>query len=202
MYKPKVTILLLAAGGSSRLGQPKQVLPWKSSNLLQNAIEVAKETKACRVVLVLGANYNTIISKINTSDIEVFHNKTWYRGIGNSIAEGVKQSLKTIPETDAILVMLSDQPLIESKYLNRLISKFQHNKQQIIATNYANNNLGVPAIFEKNYFNELMLLKGDNGAKQIIKDYLAKVISEPVPLESDDIDTMQDYKSLYKANHQ
>ncbi|NNK83349.1 MAG: NTP transferase domain-containing protein, partial [Flavobacteriaceae bacterium] len=77
MLKPKVANLILAAGNSSRLGQPKQLLKWKSSNLLQHCIDTVKEVQSYSVILVLGANYQEIISEINTNSIHVVNNKTW-----------------------------------------------------------------------------------------------------------------------------
>jgi molybdenum cofactor cytidylyltransferase len=202
MCKPTVNILLLAAGSSSRLGQPKQLLPWKSSNLLQNAIETAKNAKPSNIALVLGANYKTILANIKPYDIEIIHNKDWQNGIGNSIAIGVRHILEDHPGTDAILIMLADQPLIDSNYIAHLISKYKPNDTHIIATHYSNNKLGVPAIFDKTYFNALANLKNDQGAKQIIKKYSDKVSSEITDLDFRDIDTLEDYELLYSSNHQ
>src|SRR5210317_1662027 len=125
MYEPKITVLILAAGGSSRLGQPKQLLPWKSTNLLQHTLDTVDEIKSYETVLVLGANYNEIFSEINTKEIHVVHNKSWYKGLGHSIAVAVKYIKESIPETEATLIMLADQPLISDMYLLKMISEFK-----------------------------------------------------------------------------
>lgn len=201
MHKPKVAILLLAAGNSSRLGQPKQLLKWKSSNLLQHAIDTVKKVQSDSVILVLGANYQEIISEINTNSIHVVNNKTWQKGLGNSIAVGVNYIKKVIPETEAILISLADQPLITETYLSKMISEFNIEKKQIIATAYKNNRLGVPALFDKEYFEELMQLNNDEGAKHIIKKHQQVVRFKEASQMFSDIDTLESYKMLYKQHH-
>ena len=201
MYKPKVAILLLAAGNSSRLGQPKQLLKWKSSNLLQHAIDTVKKVQSNSVILVLGANYQEIISEINTNSIHVVNNKTWQNGLGNSIAVGVNYIKKVFPETEAILISLADQPLITEAYLSKMISEFNICKKQIIATAYKNNRLGVPALFDKEYFEELMQLNNDEGAKHIIKKHEQVVSYIETSQMFSDIDTLESYEILYKQHH-
>jgi molybdenum cofactor cytidylyltransferase len=202
MYESKITVLILAAGGSSRLGQPKQLLPWKSSNLLQHTLDTVDEINSYETVLVLGANYNEIFSEINTKEIHVVHNKSWYKGLGHSIAVGVKYIKESIPETEAILIMLADQPLISDMYLLKMISEFKTGTQQIIASTYKNKKLGVPALFDNYYFEALMQLNDDEGAKHIIKANFKKVELLVNDINNKDIDTIEDYKQLYKANHQ
>lgn len=202
MHKPKIIVLLLAAGSSSRLGRPKQLLKWRNSNLLQNAINTAANSDASKTVLILGAHYSEITSKINTTNVEVVNNKTWENGLGNSIAFGVKSIKEKYPETDGVLVMLADQPLIDSSYLNTLINSFEINKKQIIASTYVNRKYGVPVIFDKHYFNELVNLNDDQGAKHIITKYISNVISIEHDMRFEDIDTFDDYERLFLANHQ
>ena len=201
MHKPKVAILLLAAGNSSRLGQPKQLLKWKSSNLLQHAIDTVKKVQSDSVLIVLGANYQEIISEINTNSIHVVNNKTWQNGLGNSIAVGVNYIKKVFPETEAILISLADQPLITEVYLSKMISEFNICKKQIFATDYKNNRLGVPALFDKEYFEELMQLNNDEGAKHIIKKHEQVVSYIETSQMFSDIDTLESYEILYKQHH-
>ena len=202
MHKPKIIVLIFAAGGSSRLGRPKQLLKWGNSNLLQNAINTAVNSDALKTVLVLGAHYSEIASKINTTNVEVVNNKTWKNGLGNSIAFGVKSVLEKYPETDGVLVMLADQPLIDRSYLNTLINSFEINKKQIIASTYVNKKYGVPVIFDKHYFKELISLNDDEGAKHIITKYISNVTSKKHDVLFEDIDTFDDYERLFLANHQ
>jgi len=202
MYKPNIVIVLLSAGSSSRLGRPKQLLKWGNSNLLQNAINTAGNSDASKTVLVLGAHYPEIISKINIDNVELIKNETWEDGLGNSIAFGVKSIIEKHPKTDGVLVVLADQPLIESSYLNNLINSFEVNKKQIIASAYINRKYGVPVIFDKYYFNELANLNDDEGAKHITTKYISNVTSIEHDVPFEDIDTFDDYERLFLANHQ
>ena len=197
-----IVVLIMAAGKSSRFGSPKQLLKWKNSNLLQHAIKTACDSNISDVFLVLGANHDQIIEMTDTNSVEVIRNLSWANGLGNSIAFGVKSIIQKEPKTDGILIMLADQPLIDSDYLNRMIDKFKEGNNQIIATTYKNNKQGVPVIFDKAYFDELIDLNDDDGAKQIIKKHTANVFTFKHDNNCLDIDTFEDYENLYLANHQ
>ena len=200
--KSNIVALIMAAGSSSRFGSPKQLLKWKSSNLLQHTIETANKSNAFKTFLVLGANCDLILEMIDANPVEVFRNQSWEKGLGNSIAFGVKSVIQQDPKTEGILIMLADQPLIDSDYLNSMIDKFKEGKNQIIATTYKNNKQGVPVIFDKAYFEELIQLNDDDGAKQVIKKHMANVFAVKHNNNCLDIDTFEDYESLYMANHQ
>ena len=178
------------------------MLKWGNSNLLQNAINTTRNSEASKTVLILGAHYSEIISKIETHNVELIKNETWENGLGNSIAFGVKSIIEKYPKTDGILIMLADQPLIKSLYLNNLINSFDVNKKQIIASTYVNRKYGVPVIFDKYYFNDLANLNDDEGAKHIISKYASYVKSINHDLQFEDIDTFDDYERLFLANHQ
>lgn len=201
MCKLKVTILILAAGSSSRLGKPKQLLPWKRSNLLQWAIKSASETMCYRTVLVLGAYSKEILDKIDIKGVDVIENKNWKNGIGSSIAYGVGHIKSNFPETDAVLIMLADQPAIDSNYLKNIISMYNSESEQIIVSSYNNTDFGVPVLFDKFYFNDLLKLKSDEGAKQVINRNRSKIISINNKLNFEDIDTYEVYKRVYKSYH-
>ena len=169
---------------------------------MQNAINTTRNSEALKTVLILGAHYSEIISKIETKNVEVLKNETWENGLGNSIAFGVKSIIEKHPKTDGVLVMLADQPLIKSSYLNNLINSFDVNKKQIIASTYVNRKYGVPVIFDKYYFNELANLNDDDGAKHIITKHISNVTSIEHDVRFEDIDTFDDYERLFLANHQ
>ena len=197
-----IVIVLLAAGKSSRFGSPKQLLKWKESNLLQHALETAKGSLATHITLVLGSNYDLITENIDANSVEVIRNVSWEKGLGSSIAFGVKSVMKINPKVDGVLVMLGDQPLINSEYLNKIIASFYSNRKQIIASTYDNNKQGVPALFDACYFNELIELNDDQGAKRLIKKHSTNVKTIKCDIQNLDIDTLEDYESLFQANHQ
>lgn len=199
--QPQIAVLILAAGSSSRMGVPKQLLPWKGTFLLNNAINNAIQLKHAKTYVVLGANYEQIKSAIKRDDIEVIYNKQWKNGLGSSIAFGVNH-IKNQNQFDCVLIILADQPLIDTNYLSKLVGSFQIKKNQIIASNYGNKKVGVPALFDKSYLDELSNLDVDKGAKQIIEKHIESVNILYAEHLIADIDTKEDYEQLYKANHQ
>ncbi|MCF6296078.1 MAG: nucleotidyltransferase family protein [Flavobacteriaceae bacterium] len=198
---PNIAVIILAAGASTRIGTPKQLLRWKNTTLLGHAIITAKKLNTKDIIVILGNNYVLIKSKINNSGVQILNNKNWEKGLGNSIAFGVNNILENKSNIDGILIMLSDQPLIDSEYLNSLINKFIIGKHQIIATSYKNGKQGVPVLFDRIYFNELSKLNDDKGAKAIIEKYIKNVLVVNGEQIVPDIDTLENYKNLYNANH-
>lgn len=199
---PKIAIVILAAGSSSRLGAAKQLLPWKGTTLLEHSIETISELNCNDKFVVLGANHNLIKAKIDFNNVEVIVNEDWEMGLGNSIAFGVNHILEKIIGVNGILFILADQPLINSKYLNSLLDKFEVDNNQIIASSYSNVKKGVPVLFDKIYFEELSNLNGDKGAKTLLDKYIQNVSTLNAEHLVSDIDTKEDYEKLYKANYQ
>jgi len=195
--KKNIAILILAAGSSSRMGQPKQLLPWKDTTLLGNAIHNGTTSMAKAIYVVLGANAKSIRKEIMDSEIEVIENPDWQHGIGSSIAIGIKMLLKKDNDFDGILIMLADQPLIDKDYLNLMIISFYSQRERIIATAYKNR-AGVPALFDKAYCNELADLKNDFGAKELIDQSKGKIFTINPNNKSVDIDTQSEYQNLIK----
>ncbi|MEJ2112437.1 MAG: nucleotidyltransferase family protein [Flavobacteriaceae bacterium] len=199
--KLNIAILILAAGESKRMGTPKQLLKWKNTTLLSNSIEVTKDISP-NIVVVLGANFEKINASINHYPIHILKNKSWKKGLGNSIAFGINHIKESHPNAEAVLILLGDQPLITSVYLNLMISEFIKEKNLIIASSYKDGKKGVPVLFDNFYFKELAQLSNDQGAKLLIKKYDDKVVSLNAEAMVSDIDSIEDYNNLYRANHQ
>jgi molybdenum cofactor cytidylyltransferase len=200
--KSNIAILILAAGGSTRMGSPKQLLKWKQTTLIGHTIATAQKLELSKTIIVLGANYNSIKTKIERYQVETLINKDWRSGLGNSIAFGVRSILECNLDLDGVLVILADQPLVDTAYLNSLIKAFEIGKRQIIASAYKENKQGVPVLFDKFYFKELSQLNDDKGAKAILQKYANKAIGMNAEGLVSDIDTLDDYKKLYNSNHQ
>jgi len=184
------------------MGAPKQLLPWGDSTLLGHAVETASQLPCNKVAVVLGANSEEVKEAIMDDAILVFEHVQWEDGLGTSIAWGIGQLLKMTPEMDGVLILLADQPLVTPSYLKSIIHEFEAGKEQIIATSYNEKKQGVPALFDVIYFNELMALKGDKGAKEILQKHIAQVQLFSAEGQLSDIDTLEDYRTLYTANHQ
>ena len=193
-----IQAIVVAAGSASRMGEIKQLLPWKKTTLLGNAIEQILKTEISSVLTVLGSNYDLIKTEIKNLETEVIHHKNWREGIGTSIACGINHIVEK-KNAEAILIMLADQPLLDSKYLEKLIANYVSNPSKITATRYTNN-IGVPAIFPAKYFEALSKLKGDSGAKNILNDPSIEVLVLDPEDKILDIDTPEDYKILKARN--
>ncbi|MEM7085315.1 MAG: nucleotidyltransferase family protein [Bacteroidota bacterium] len=197
-----IAVLILAAGGSKRMGAPKQLLPWGDSTLLGHTVNIALQLPCNQVVVVLGAHAEEIKETILTDAVLVFEHERWEEGMGTSIAWGISRLIKSVPEIDGILILLADQPLVTPTYLNTIMASFSPGKQQIIATSYDGQKQGVPALFDAAYLDELLTLKGDKGAREILQKYKSKLELHSAAGQLSDIDTLDDYRALYAANHQ
>lgn len=197
--KPNIPILILAAGESKRMGERvKQLLPWNNTTLLENALAQAQASQVTDVFVVLGANEDFIKKQTQLPDDICIYNENWSNGMGSSIVAGLQHLLALPQEYDGVLVMLADQPLIDSAYLDRIIETWGKARATITATAYENG-LGVPAMFDKCHFTELQKLTKDYGARNIINDSNITIIN-PQGKEMD-IDTWQDYQDLIQKLH-
>jgi molybdenum cofactor cytidylyltransferase len=197
-----IVIIIPAAGASRRIGSPKQLLKWGDSTLISHAIDTAEELGQKEIVLVLGAYYDKIKAEIDNRSIRTLKNEDWENGLGSSIAAGVEYLVKSLDTCDAVLILLPDQPLIVPFYLKTMIDKFKVGENQIIATKYGSGKYGVPALFDKKYFEKLRGLTDDRGAQELIKQSAKFVTTVDINPLISDIDTEEDYKKIYKANHQ
>jgi molybdenum cofactor cytidylyltransferase len=195
MSNKTTAVIILAAGSSSRLGQPKQLLPYKGKNLLQHAILAAENSEAKLQILVLGANEQSIRENINPVSIAIVPNPAWEEGMAGSLKIAVKHLLDLDPDLDQVLVMLCDQPFVDRDLLNTMIEKQSVSDKGIVACQYKGT-LGVPALFTKTYFADILDLGGNGGAKNLIQENLEDVIALDFPDGGIDIDTMEDYRRL------
>jgi len=194
---PNIAILILAAGASTRMGSPKQLLSWGNATLLEHTISQAEQCEVDDVYVVLGANHQKISTKIKTSDVTIIISDNWQSGLGSSLASGVKYLQNSNTNYIGVLIMLADQPEVDSVFLNSMIRKFKARAGQIIVTNY-DDQVGVPAIFDKMYFDQLSVLEGDRGAKKIIGENLAYVTTLSPKTSFIDIDTKESYDRYHK----
>ena len=201
MSKPVIAILILAAGSSSRMDDIKQLLPWKGKPLINHAVEAATGTKAAKVAVVLGANAPLIREAIigaGSSGVAIYENKNWEQGMGNTIACGMKALSEAGSGLDGVLLMLCDQPLIDANYLVEMIRTFNPHENEIVATRYRHH-AGVPALFSRNYFPELLHLHGDTGAKALLARHGKDCIVLDAGNRTMDIDTKEDYEGLQRG---
>jgi molybdenum cofactor cytidylyltransferase len=187
----KLDILVMAAGTSSRLGQPKQLLELQDHALIWHAITRALEFTP-HVTVVLGHQSDQCRDAIKDLSVKTVVNENYKEGLGNSIAYGVS----TLDECNSVLIMLCDQPLIPKTHFEALIRTSKTNPELIIASHYDKKS-GVPAVFPKQYFPALRELKGDKGAKVLLETNIYQYIPLSIN-ESRDIDTQDDWEKIVK----
>ncbi|MGI9307818.1 MAG: nucleotidyltransferase family protein [Gammaproteobacteria bacterium] len=188
---PELVVMVLAAGGSERLGTPKQLLPINGTSLLQHALRECGGLVDSSLFVVIGAHAAQVAGELQDLDVELVHNANWQTGIASSVRAG----LAALPETaDGVLICLCDQPFVTRDELRALADLWSGDPNKIVASEYAGT-IGVPAVFPSRLFPELAALKGDSGAKKVIDREVGKV-SVPLPAAAVDIDKPEDIMLL------
>jgi molybdenum cofactor cytidylyltransferase len=191
-------IVILAAGSSSRFGNTKQLLHFNGKTLLQHAIGEATEAGAEPIVVVTGANADEISKEIKNEKVETAFNKDWEQGIASGIVIGVKKAITLNNELEKVIIAVCDQPFVSSSLFLQLSQKQTKSGKHIVASAYADT-VGTPALFTKKYFDALMGLTGDQGAKILLKKYSEDLAAVDFPDGYIDIDTQEDYENLLKG---
>lgn len=195
VIESKTALLVLAAGNSSRMGSPKQLLPWKATTLLGNVINEGKAAGINDIYVVLGAFYDEIKAFLSDREVFIIKNTAWNKGMSTSIVSGINEILASQNNYDQVLIALCDQPLITADFFNELINALKKGEQTAVATCYGDSS-GVPALFKKSVFKDLSKLSGKTGAKSLLSSYGDKVLCLDVPDIIADVDTPEAYKKL------
>ncbi len=195
MNSSTVGLIILAAGASTRMGTPKQLLPYRERSFIRYITESAIASVCQPIAVVLGANVERIKPEISQLPIQIVENQQWAEGMSTSIRVGLEGLLAMNPNLEAVAIALCDQPFVSSQTLDRIVEAYHFTGKPIIASEYAGT-LGVPVLFSHTLFSEIMALKSTEGAKQLIKRHIHEVFSIPFPEGSIDIDTPNDYDQL------
>ncbi len=187
-------VIILAAGNSSRLGEPKQMLTYNGKALIRNLAEAATALETT-VVVVTGAHTDIIVNELAGLSIDFAYNADWQTGMGSSIRTGVRKMLHLKPYVDNIILTVSDQPFVTVQIFEQLIQAAQSNSHGIVASGY-DHTMGTPALFGKNYFDALIHLNESEGAKKLFARFENDVVIVPFPKGIIDIDTREDYEKL------
>jgi molybdenum cofactor cytidylyltransferase len=201
-----VGAIILAAGGSSRLGQPKQLLTFRGETLVGRAIRAATEAGCDPVILVVGAMSEAIQSEIAIRESRiasssasgvgartiVVENREWQNGVGTSIRRGLEE----LPESvEAVVLIACDQPFVDASVIAELIATHEKTRKPMAASSYANT-LGVPALFDRSCFADLLALPADSGAKALMTTRPNDVAVVAFERGAIDIDTPEDFERL------
>ena len=191
---PNIAALILAAGGSTRLGRPKQLLPFDGGTLLGHACRTALESGCDPVVVVIGSSAGLVRAALEPFPIEIVENPEWERGLGTSLKAGVR-AVASRPGVAATLVMLCDQPLLTSAHLSALIESYVATGKPLVASAYAGS-LGVPTLFDRSLFAELQAVEDGGGAKGLIARDSSRLASVAFAEGEVDVDTQARYEAL------
>jgi molybdenum cofactor cytidylyltransferase len=189
---PQIDIIVLAAGASTRFGAPKQLLPYNGITLIRRTIGTVLLAKAHSVHVIVGYEAEKMKLEIADLQVDVVVNPHWQNGISTSICSGI-QSLE--PNIDAAIIVLCDQPNLSTHILNTLIDTYTSTRAPIVTCKYAGT-IGVPTLYDRRIFKELLALRGDHGAKPIIERYASKRIEIDFSGGEVDIDTIADQGKL------
>jgi len=190
--RPSIAGILLAGGGSSRLGAPKQLVKLDGEPLILRAARAAADYCAAGLVVVTGAIHEPVEAALAGIGATVVNNPDWQEGIGASIRCGASAA---DARADALLLMLCDQPHVGGEELRELIAAWRAAPESIVAAGYAGSH-GVPAVFPARFRRQLTELRGDRGARALI-DAADKVIVVDMPAAAIDIDTPEDVRKLH-----
>lgn len=188
-------IIILAAGESKRLGQPKQLLEFKGKNLLQHVIDEAAEVDNCAVVVVLGPAHQDFLSANSNEHIIAGINSNPSAGMASSIQIGMHRLLQNYTSIKGCIIAVCDQPFIDASIFNALIDQSKTSGKGIVASAYADT-LGTPVYLDKKYFDRLMLLSGNEGAKGILAENTDDIAQVPFQKGAIDIDLPADLEKL------
>ncbi len=189
--------LILSAGESSRMGKPKALLIWKGKTFLAHAVDAAMGAGIKKCVVIVGAHTKEISPEIKTLGAELVANDQWNLGMGSSIKTGVAFIQKKYPEATSILILLSDQPKIQSAAISNLLLENQKTPERTVCAQY-DNSPGVPALFPKKMFQALLEIQNQEGAKKLLRKNSPILIA--IPEARDDIDTPEQLAILVKSN--
>ena len=194
-----VAAVVLAAGGSIRFGKPKQLAIFQGEPLVRHIVSAAKDAGCVPVVVVVGANAGQITPVLAGLPVSIIEHPNWSNGLGSSIAIGVMHATSITPDLDAAILLACDQPFVNAATLRELIQLHLEKGKAIVASAYAET-LGIPALFDRSCFGDLLQLRGDSGAKGIILARRHGVAPFNFPAAAIDIDTTADYEKLNQTS--
>jgi xanthine/CO dehydrogenase XdhC/CoxF family maturation factor/GTP:adenosylcobinamide-phosphate guanylyltransferase len=188
-------IVVLAAGVSARLGEPKQLLPFEGQSLLRRTVEAALASRCAPVAVVIGANAARMRAELGGLPVRIVQNDDWNLGLSTSVRAGV-EALEG--EAEAIVFTPCDQPALDAAMLNKLIAAHEDTGKPIVVSAYGEA-WGAPMLVARRFWDELKALEGDRGAQPVAYRHAEEVEAVPFPEGACDIDTREDYEALLKV---
>lgn len=194
-----IPIILLAAGASTRLGRPKQLLKLNDEVLIQGIIGECSAVVGENIFVVLGAFREKILPFVEEFPVQICVNENWENGMTSSIQTGLRAVLAQQADAKGILVVLCDQYFVNKNLLQKIISTFQEKSFSAIAAAYENT-IGVPALFKNSLFENILKMDSKVGAKKLLLQLQQKQQLGVIPFSKGkyDIDTIEQLENLKK----
>jgi molybdenum cofactor cytidylyltransferase len=188
----KIAGLILAAGGSSRMGdQNKLMMPFQGKPMLNHVVNASLNSNLTQTFVVVGHQSSEIKNLVQSDDIQCVENEQWELGMASSIVAGISQ----LKQFDGFLILLGDMPLVTPKLINEIIF---HGSADNIVIPIKDGLHGNPVFFGSKFRDELLTLYGDSGAKKVIQDNLSSMIK--IEIQSNtifkDYDTKESLESV------
>lgn len=187
--------VILAAGGSARLGRPKQLLELEGEPLVRRAARAAAEAGYAPVIVVVGAEAAAVTAALPGAPCVAVEHPGWRAGVAGSIRRGLEALAALRPRAGGVLLAGCDQPRVDAAHLAALAAALADGAHQIAASSYAGT-LGVPALFGRAVLDELRALEGERGAWGVIARVPGRVTAVPLPGGERDVDTEADWERL------
>lgn len=191
MISKKVAGVILAAGGSSRFGEIKQLLPWKHKNIINTVVETAALAGLDPILVVLGANAGLIQASLDNETVQVVNNTDWDKGQSTSLKAGVTAIRQTV---DGVLFLLCDQPHLTVNLVNAVVEEGLRSGK--VVTPIIDDRRANPVYFPASCFPLFDSLEGDAGGRQIISACPHTTLPWLDDWMARDIDTSEDYRAL------
>lgn len=191
-----IGIVVLAAGSSTRLGRPKQLVPCRGSTLLHHAARTALDAALGPVLVVLGADADSCAPTLDGLDVGIIRFAGWREGMGATIRAAVTATGTASAATVGALILTAcDQPDVSAEDLRRLAEEYRRTGAAVVGSAYAGT-VGIPALFDRSRFAALESLTGDRGARAILLSEGARLVSVPCPSAAFDVDAESDTVKL------
>lgn len=191
MISKKVAGVILAAGGSSRFGEIKQLLPWKNKNIINTVVETAALAGLDPILVVLGANAGLIQASLDNETVQVVNNTDWDKGQSTSLKAGVTAIRQTV---DGVLFLLCDQPHLTVNLVDAVVEEGLRSGK--VVTPIIDDRRANPVYFPASCFPLFDTLEGDAGGRQIIPACPHTTLPWLDDWMARDIDTSEDYRAL------
>ena len=191
---PQLAAIVLAAGGSERMGRPKQLLPVAGRPMVHHVTGALVSLGLSQVIVVTGAHAEAVVAVLADLPVEIVANESWAEGMSSSMRAGLRA---LHPDVQAVLLVLADQPALTTDLLQLLVTRYRTTGASIVAPVYRGQR-GNPVLFDRALFPELLAVRGDRGGRALIDRYQEQVelveVDDPAVIA--DIDSPEDYQGI------